>query len=94
MQFLILNYNLFEKWQNQQNVRVIGWIRAFLTGFMKLAKNQRVASVNVVKEHAKEANIAKDATHTFWRIARVVSGSIEESSYSLKNSKNLKITWP
>ena len=36
---------------------------SFWQEFLNLAENQRVASVNVVEEHAKEANVSENAAH-------------------------------
>ena len=44
-----------------------------------LGEEKCVASVNVIKEHAKETNIAEDTAHTFRWVTGVVALGVEKS---------------
>ena len=46
---------------------------------MNLGEEKCVASVDVIKEHAKEANVAEDTAHTLGWVTGVVSLCVEES---------------
>ena len=50
---------------------------------MNLGEEKSVASVDVIKEHAKEANVAEDTAHTLGWVTGVVSLCVEESENKL-----------
>ena len=74
---------------NLEICQELGQFEKMLESVGEILDQEAVSNVEVVKEHAKETNVAKNSPHSLLRVASVIALCIDESRKNATNCLNL-----